>query len=142
MDVSALPFNKRLGLGVRFLDDRSVIVLDPSGDHLNHVGTVHATVIFGVAEAASGHFLLARFPHLVDSSVAVLRTTSTKYRRPGSPEGEICARGSLPGKSADRFLDKLTSRGRASVDIEVTVVQNDNELFTGTFGWFVARDQP
>ena len=42
---------------------------------------------------------------------------------------------------AVKFYERLTSRGRASVDIEVSVVQDETELFTGTFGWFVAAKE-
>jgi len=138
MDVSTLPFNKHLGLTISPQDGKPTVTLEPAAHHLNHLDTVHATVIYGVAEAASGHCLLARFPDLVDSFVAVLRNSSAKYRRPASPDGEIQAWGALPEESAVRFYERLTSRGRASVDIEVSVTQRDTELFTGTFGWFVA----
>jgi acyl-CoA thioesterase len=138
MDVSALPFNKYLGLSINPSDAKPTVSLRPCAHHLNHVGTVHATVVYGVAEAASGHCLLARFPGLVDSSVAVLRSSSAKYRRPASPDGDLHAWGTLSEESAVKFYEKLAARGRASVDIEVSVTQDDTELFTGTFGWFVA----
>jgi hypothetical protein len=46
--------------------------------------------------------------------------------------------GDLSKESAVKFYERLTSRGRATVDIEVSVTQDDTELFSGTFGWFVA----
>jgi len=49
--------------------------------------------------------------------------------------------GSFPEESAVKFYDKLMSRHRASIDIDVSVTQNDTELFTGTFGWFVAAKE-
>jgi acyl-coenzyme A thioesterase PaaI-like protein len=141
MDVSRLPFNKHLGLRIDRSDGTPTVILQPCSHHLNHVGTVHATVIYGIAEAASGASLLARFPNLVDSFVAVLRDSSVKYRRPAFPDGEICGRGDLSEDSAARCHERLSPRGRASVDIEVSVTQDGAELFTGTFGWFVsARD--
>jgi hypothetical protein len=73
---------------------------------------------------------------------AVLRNSSAKYRHPASPDSEIYAQGTLLEELAVKFYDKLTSRGRATVDIEVSVTQNDTELFTGTFGWFVASKGP
>jgi len=141
MDVSTLPLNKHLGLSISPSDGTPTVILRPRAHHLNHVGTVHATVIYGVAEAASGCCLLARFPSLVDSLVAVLRTSAAKYRRPASPDGDLRASGTLWEESAVKFFERLTSRGRASVDIEVSVAQDDTELFTGTFGWFVAAKE-
>ena len=103
MDVSTLPFNKYLGLRVGRSDDKSAVILEPRPHHLNHVGTVHATVIYGIAEAASGNCLLARFPNLVDSFVAMLRHSSVKYRRPASSDGEIRAWGELSEAAATKF---------------------------------------
>jgi acyl-coenzyme A thioesterase PaaI-like protein len=136
MDVSALPFNRHLGLAIRDVDGAPTVVLQPGEHHLNHVNTVHATVIYGLAEAASGQCLLSRFPGLVDSFVAVLRKSVTKYRRPASPDAPLQARGRLDDESATHFQELLASRGRASVDIVVSVAQHEMELFTGTFTWF------
>ena len=141
MDASTLPFNRHLGLRIGPHDDKPTVILEPAAHHLNHVDTVHATVIYGVAEAASGQCLLNRFPSLVGSFVAVLRNSAVKYRRPASPDGDIHARGTLSEESAVRFFERLTARGRASVDIEVSVTQQDTELFTGTFGWFVGAKE-
>ncbi|OHB67879.1 MAG: hypothetical protein A2V70_03335 [Planctomycetes bacterium RBG_13_63_9] len=141
MDVSTLPFNKHLGLSVSPSDGNPTVTLRPCAHHLNHVDTVHATVIYGIAEAASGYCLLARFPSLVDSFVAVLRSASAKYRRPASPDGDLLGQGTLSEDSAVKFYERLTSRGRAAVDVEVSVTQNDTQLFTGTFGWFVAAKE-
>ena len=138
MDVSAIPFNRHLGLMVRDVDGTPTVVLQPGEHHLNHVNTVHATVIYGLAEAASGHCLLSRFPELVDSFVAVLRKSAVKYRRPASPEVPLHARARLDDERAARFEELLATRGRASVDIVVSVVQNDMDLFRGTFTWFAA----
>lgn len=41
MDVSQLPFNSWLGLTL--CDDK--VCLQPTPQHLNHIGTVHAAVI-------------------------------------------------------------------------------------------------
>ncbi len=138
MDVSALPFNKRLGLVAHDSDGTPAVALQPTAHHLNHVNTIHATVIYGLAEAASGRCLLSRFPSLADSFVAVLRSSAVKYRRPASPDVQIRASGKLDDEMAAKFHERLTSRGRASVDVTVSVFQEDIELFTGTFSWFAA----
>jgi acyl-coenzyme A thioesterase PaaI-like protein len=61
MDVTALPFNRLLGLepadpGSGFLVSR------PGGPrYTNHLGTVHAAALLAVAEAGSGAFLVRTF---------------------------------------------------------------------------------
>ncbi len=138
MDVSALPFNRHLGLTIDDIDGVPTVVLHPGKHHLNHVNTVHATAIYGLAEAASGHYLLSELPDLADEFVAVLRTSATKYRRPATADAPLHARATLDNESAASFLEMLGSRRRASVEIAVSVVQKDVEVFTGSFVWFAA----
>jgi len=142
MDVSTLPFNQHLGLRVGSANGRPAVVLRPGGHHLNHVGTVHAAAVYGLAEAASGQCLLGRFPDLVDSHVAVLRSAAVKYRRPAAADAQLRARGALDEETAVAAQEKLDARGRATVDVEVSVTQNDTEVFSGTFRWFVAARDP
>jgi acyl-coenzyme A thioesterase PaaI-like protein len=54
MDISSLTFNQSIGIRADGMD----IVLCPRREHLNHVGTLHAAVVYGVAEAAAGQCLL------------------------------------------------------------------------------------
>ena len=134
MDVQSLPFNRSLGIKV----DGDRIYLSPQERHLNHVGTVHATVIFGIAEAASGHILLRQFPSLSGTTVALLRASSTKFRQPADADTEIFGNGSI-NSDPDNFLATLQSRGRATVEVAVSVTQGDKEVLTGVFKWFAAR---
>ena len=134
MDIANLPFNKVIGLTT----ERTHVVLSPQPQHLNHVDTIHAAVIFGIAEAAAGQCLLCRFPDLAESFVAVLRSATAKYRRPAVVAQELRGIGSLGDEDATAFLEKLQSRGRAMLDIPVAVTQGELEIFTGTFTWFAA----
>ena len=134
MEVQNLPFNRTLGLNA----DGDRVYLSPVDQHLNHVGTVHATVIFGVAEAASGNLLVRQFPELLDTYGALLRESTTKFRRPATPDSEISATATYDDET-NSFLETLESRGRATIDITVSVTQNGAELFVGVFKWFAAR---
>lgn len=135
MHIDDLPFNRTLGLTV----DGNSIVLQPAPEHQNHVGTVHATVIYGIAEAAAGQCLLSRFPELTDSFVAVLRSSKAKYRRPAAADADLRAVGVIDDNAADAFVTALQSRGRATIDVTSTVCQHNIEIFTGTFSWFVGQ---
>ena len=94
--------------------------------------------MFGVAEAASGQCLVSRFPELTTSYGALLRSSTVKYRRPATEESDLQAIGTFSDEVAARFMEKLTARGRAAVDVDVSVTQADVEVFTGTYAWFVA----
>ena len=135
MEISEIPFNKVLGLSA---DDQAV-VLQPQSIHQNHVGSIHAAVIFALAESAAGHFLLSRFPDMADSYVVVLRGTTTKYRQPATVGSELRAMANSDESVTSTFLETLRSRGRATLDLSVTVTQQETRVFTGTFTWFAAR---
>ena len=134
MDVSNLPFNTWVGLSV----DGDDVVLLPEAPHLNHLGSVHATVIFAAAEAATGQLLFRRFPDLVDTCDVVLRSCDVKYRRPAMPGAVIRGQAWLSDEELDSFQKSLTKRGRAIVEIRVRVVQDDVEVCTGRCTWFAA----
>lgn len=135
MDIESLPFNRLAG--IRRKDDG--VSLTPRAELLNHVGTVHATVVFGVAEAASGQVLLARFPELAETTNALMRQSKLKYRRPALPDHDILGMGEMEDTAVNRFLDLLKTKGRATIDISVSVTQDNNEIACGTFTWFAAR---
>ncbi len=135
MDISTLPFNNAIGI----IADGSGVRLVPTGEHLNHVGTVHATVLYGVAEAATGQFLIERFSNLADSYVAVLRTSTVKYRRPASLGSDIGGIAQASDDKVAKFEAALETRGRSTIEIDVSVTQAETELFTGVFCWFASR---
>ncbi len=135
MDISTLPFNNWLGIVV----DGSSVRLAPTCDHLNHLETVHATVIYGVAESAAGHWLINTFPKLLDSHVTVLRSSKARYRRPAVLGSDLIAAASSKESNNANFASRLLDRGRATIEFEVSVKQNEIEVFKGTFSWFAAR---
>jgi pyruvate/2-oxoacid:ferredoxin oxidoreductase alpha subunit len=137
MDVTELPFNKLIGIVAR--DGR--VILEPSRQHGNHVESIHATAIYGAAEAASGERLLREFSELTTSMIVVLRSSTVKYRRPASIDMSIVACGSVEKEAAMKFRKQLASRGRSVISVHVIVAQADNEIFRGEFSWFVALEK-
>ena len=137
MDVTELPFNKLIGLK---LDD-GCVAIEPLGHHANHVGTVHATVIYGAAEAASGQCLVQKFPDLAATGFIVLRGSTVKYRRPASLDAPLMAKGDVTKDAADKFRSQFESRGRSAIAVSVVVTQASVEVFTGTFSWFAASTE-
>lgn len=135
MDVTQLPFNQWLGLTV--CDD--TICLLPQPQHLNHVETVHAAVIFGVAEAAAGHWLSQRYPQLEQSHVALLRQSSVKYRQPAVAGIDLTGSATCDEATAAIFLKNLQERGRGVLEISAAVHQADNKILQATFGWFASK---
>ena len=141
MDVTELPFNRYIGLTSFQVDELPAVGLTPQDHHLNHVGTLHATVLYGLAEAASGQCLIDQRPELIDSGIAVVRTSSVKYRAPGDAKLPCEAVGTVAAAELERLSVQLARRGKSTVDVMVSVRQQERELLTGTFTWFVRRNE-
>ena len=105
---------------------------------LNHVGTVHASVQFALAEAGSGEFLLRHLGAAQSEIFAVLRSSEVKFRKPA--HGALRASARFADGAADSLSAALASRGRAlaSVLVEVADIQGIVTM-TGQFDWFLQR---
>lgn len=141
MDVSAIPFNRFLGLRA----DGGALMLAADPKYHNHLGTVHASAQFALAEAASasGQWLLDRFGDAVTDYVAVVRHVDVKYRRAAA--GELTAHASVPPGEAERFLETVARKGRATIEVSVQVLGSDgNATLQSAFEWFAqrVREQP
>jgi thioesterase domain-containing protein len=134
MDVSAIPFNRFLGLRA----GEAALALPEDPKYLNHLGTVHAGAQFSLAEAASGQWLLDRFGEAAADYVAVVRRADVKFRRPAA--GELTAQAGAPPEEAERFLEMLTQRGRAAIEVRVQVLGEDGSAtLESVFEWFAQR---
>ena len=135
MDIASLPFNQHLGIAV----DDGAIVLSPETQHMNHVDTVHASVLYGLAEAASGLCLLNTYTELA-SHTALLRSAEVKYRKPAFPDSELRAAAALRDTDPELFMKKLVEKKRGTLDLNVSIQQKEVEVFRGVFTWFLAID--
>ena len=134
MNVADIPFNRFLGLR----SEDSVLTLPADARYDNHIGTVHASAQFALAEAASGQWLLDTFGAEATDYLAVVRRVEVKYRRPAT--GALSAKAEVAAGEADRFRETLAQRGRAAIEVRVQVVQSDNGVTLGaTFEWFAQR---
>ncbi len=138
MHVTDLAINRAMGMQLAPHGCDHIVTLPASALLLNHVGSVHASVQFALAEAGSGELLLQHLGAAQDQVLAVLRTSSIKFRKPA--HGEL--------RAAARFLDtgpetlsaELESRGRALVAVLVEVTDTQGVVtMTGQFDWFLQR---
>jgi acyl-coenzyme A thioesterase PaaI-like protein len=136
MKVTDIPFNRFLGLR----SDGSLLTLPADLNYHNHLGTVHAGAQFSLAEAASGHWLLAKFGDAAPDYLAVVRHVDLKYRRPAI--GELIAKAGAAPEEEERLRDTLERRGRATIEVPVLVTGADGSVtLEATFEWFAQRDR-
>ena len=134
MNVTAIPFNRFLGLRA----DGAILTLPADPNYQNHLGTVHAGAQFALAEAASGQWLLTRFGAEAAGNLAVVRHADVKFRRPAT--GELTAQAEVAPDEAERFLDTLTRRGRAAIEVRVRLLDAEGSVtLEASFEWFAQR---
>jgi hypothetical protein len=105
---------------------------------LNHVGTVHASVQFALAEASSGELLLHHLGEAQSQVFAVLRTSDVKFRKPA--RGTLRASARFADGVAESLAIKLASHGRALAVILVEVSDTQGVItMTGQYDWFLQR---
>ena len=134
MQVTELPFNQLVGL-------------QKSGDHLvlkkrdallNHVGSLHAGALYGLAEAASGDFIVSQLQAAAPSALALAREGSIKYKRPA--EGDCIAEAFVADGALEDCLRDLTTSNRSKLVVKVRVLCDGNPVALAEFVWFFSSN--
>ena len=136
MHTTELPINQILGIHLARDDDAHLLELKESTQLLNHVGTVHASGQFALAEACSGEFLLQHLGALPQKTNGVLRAAEVKFRKPA--HGTLRATPGFAEGDAKQLMDHLHRKGRAlaSVNVEVTDAHGVMTM-RGQYDWFL-----
>jgi len=131
MKISDLPFNQTIGLTI----EGDGVCLKQQEQLLNHVGSLHASVIHGLAEGASGHYLILNLlPHFPKSLVLAKRAT-IQYKRPAS--GDCQARAHVSEASLQHCIATLRRRNRAVLTVPVQVFCKRHLIATAQFDWWL-----
>ena len=131
MRISDLPFNKHIGIQ----DHNGVVTIGVKDFHMNHLGTVHATAIYGVAEAGSGQFIIENFGDEFPDALAVARIGTVKYK--SAAKEDILAEVTNSEPDPHQALDRLRQKGAAKIAVEVSVHSNNEIVAIATFDWFI-----
>ena len=136
MDVTKLPFNEFIGL--KYSDNpRFLLMLDNRSEYLNHLSTVHASALFALAEATSGHFLLEQFAEISDI-IPVVRKAEIKYRKPVT--GVVYSNAKFLNIEKQEFIETLNNKGRALLSVEISLFNTTDELvMQSVFEWFISK---
>ena len=142
MHVTDLAINRALGMSLAPAGEDYLLEVPEAPLLLNHVGTIHASVQFALAEACSGEFLLRQLREPQAQVFAVLRNSEVKFRKPA--HGALRASASfVKTESGIELADGLLGpRGRALVSVLV-IVRDAHSVTTlsGQFDWFLQRTQ-
>lgn len=134
MRATDIAFVKHVGIE----EDNGEVSLECRDEVLNHLGTIHASAQFTLAETQSGLHLQKLFPELEGKVVPVLRDSSMKYKKPALKRIEAFA--SSSEESVQKFKEQFAKKGRGSIEINVEVKDVDAvTLSTAAFSWFVQK---
>ncbi|MDB6040035.1 MAG: hypothetical protein JWM99_3876 [Verrucomicrobiales bacterium] len=123
MHVTDLAINKSLGISLAPENSEHILEMRETPLLLNHIGTIHASVLFAFAEASSGELLLRHLGEAQNQFFAVLRTSEVKFRKPA--HGALRAFARLADGTLDSFSSDLKSRGRALASILVELLDGN-----------------
>jgi len=134
MNVTEIPFVKLLGIE----QNGTKLSLPYRADMLNHIGTLHASAQFALAETQSGLFLKELFRELEGSVVPVLRDADIKYKKPAKEK--IIAYADVSNESVEKFKELFSKKGRGVVTIDVELKDVDDTLTCkASFSWFIQK---
>jgi acyl-coenzyme A thioesterase PaaI-like protein len=138
MNVTDIPFNAFLKIEKASANSSHLLQLRESPCHLNHVGTVHASVQLALAEASTGQWLMQAMPELADKVIAVVRRVEAKFKKP--MQGTIYSRAVTGLDEVRPFAEPLATKGRSLIPVTVEIVDgNGNVGLVATFEWFAAN---
>ncbi|MDA8083960.1 MAG: DUF4442 domain-containing protein [Nitrospiraceae bacterium] len=137
MNVLDLPFNKVMLIKPSDMPD-TILMLEDHERYQNHLGTVHASAQYALAEATSGEVLERNFGDWNGAYLPVVRRVDVKYKNPG--KGRLFSTGFIDADSAIRAKKELAEKGRTLVDVVVKVVDEEkNVTFESRFTWFITK---
>ena len=138
MNVTDIPFNAFLKIEKASGDSSHLLQLRESPCHLNHVGTVHASVQLALAEASSGQLLMQAMPELADRVIAVVRRVEAKFKKP--MQGAVYSRAATSLDEIRRSAEPLATKGRSLIPVAVEIIDGARNVgLVATFEWFVAN---
>jgi acyl-coenzyme A thioesterase PaaI-like protein len=136
MNVLDIPFHKFLGLKKAESGDDSIYQLEFRKEYLNHLGIMHASVLFALADATSGEFLYQKFKNHSLDVVPVIRNVQVKYRKP--VRGPVFSKADFWESGVDEILKELHIKKRVLIKVAVDILdQKDVKVITSILEWMV-----
>lgn len=137
MDVTQIPFNHLVGVK-RVESPGGGLELKDAANLKNHLGTVHASAQFALAEASSGDYLAHHFKEFTASVIPVVRSVEAKFKKAAT--GRLHAKAQVPEEDCHRFVSDLTAKGRAAIGIDVEILDTNGAVtMNARFNWFVQK---
>jgi acyl-coenzyme A thioesterase PaaI-like protein len=136
MNVIDVPFHKFLGLKKAETGEDSIYKLEFRKEYLNHLGIMHASALFALADATSGEFLYQKFRNHSLDVIPVIRNVEVKYRKP--VKGPVFSKAALVDSSVDEILRELQIKKRVLIKVSVDIFDDkDVKILSSILEWMV-----
>jgi uncharacterized protein (TIGR00369 family) len=133
-----IPLNKLLGIEIVSIGDGVAQARLPFRPEItNHIGSVHATAIFGLAEAASGCAMSGAFAPVVLEIRPVAASATVNFMK--IARSDLIAYAKTPGPS-EELRAKLKADGKVVFDVSVDI-KDDAGVEVGrlTVAWHITK---
>ena len=120
-------------------EDDFILKLEQRHEYLNHLGTLHAALLFVLAEATSGEYLLNQFKDYKLDIIPVVRKAEIKYSKQG--KGTVSSKAIFIEKNTNTndIVDELNIKKRIIIKVRVDIFNEEmDKLMTSVFDWFIA----
>jgi hypothetical protein len=138
MEITAIPFNRLIGIKRAERDPPYLLELDDVVSLTNHLGTVHAAAQLALAEASGAEYLLRAFKDDGRDAIAVVRTVEAKFRAP--LKGRAYSKARVVDGELQKFSAAFSAKGRGIVHVNVDIVDDRDVIaMSADVGWFICR---
>jgi uncharacterized protein (TIGR00369 family) len=133
-----IPLNKLLGIEITTVGNGIAEARLPFRPEVtNHIGSVHASAIFGLGEAASGGAMSGSFAPIVTTIRAVAAGADVSFLK--IARTDLVAFAKVDGRS-EEMRERLLREGKVVFDVLVDVKDvNDIVISSMRFSWHVSR---
>jgi len=133
-----VPLNKLLGIEILLIGDGVAEARIPFRPEVtNHIGSLHGTAIFGVAEAASGGAMTGAFAPIVLQIRPVAASAQVTFLK--IVRSDLTAHASIVGVAED-LRKKLTTEGKVVFDVAVKMQDAGGaDVAEMTVAWHVTK---
>ncbi len=137
MNTIEIPFNKFIGIKKPDNQDQFLLKLPASENLENHLGTVHASAQFALAEVCSGELLLKLFENHTKNIVPVVRKVETKFKNPA--KGQLFSSATLLGNK-EEIIEKLEKKSRVIIPVDIKIMDKEHKItMTAKIEWFIQK---
>lgn len=136
MNILDIPFHKLIGIKKAEYGDDFIYQLDFREEYLNHLGILHASALYTLADASSGEFLHQNFKDYTLDIIPVIRSAEAKYLKPAT--GHVFSKAAFIESSVDEILQELKSKKRVQIKVRVDIFdQKGVKIMTTILEWLV-----